>query len=275
MKLFKDIDTTHLYDGIDIDQATIQQISDWYFNREVCDDDNFEAYFRRKLNIDIRQYNELIRLEFTEFDPLVSSYHESLTRTEGSHTGSVGEEGTHSNTVSGQDSHTTTFNDSTAHTGTVRNNGTTSGTSSNSDNSDVGNLQRGFPVNVGGYGNTGYPSSLSWDAVSGQEETKSQGSSSGTTSGSSDNTTTNNLTDTKTGTDTVAGSNSQTDAGTDSRTQTTAGTDENETQYISTGRDGLTPQEALQKAMDYVKISCAFTWLKDELDECFISVYDI
>ena len=273
MKLFKDIDTTHLYDGIDIDQATIQQISDWYFNREVCDDDNFEAYFRRKLNIDIRQYNELIRLEFTEFDPLVSSYHESLTRTEGTHTGSVEDEGSHSNTVSGQDSHTTTFNDSTAHTGTVRNNGTTSGTSSNSDNSDVGNLQSGFPVNAIGYGS--FPSSLNWSGVSGQEETKSQGSSSGTTSGSSDNTTTNNLTDTKTGTDTVAGSNSQTDAGTDSRTQTTAGTDENETQYISTGRDGLTPQEALQKAMDYVKISCAFTWLKDELDECFISVYDI
>lgn len=44
---------------------------------------------------------------------------------------------------------------------------------------------------------------------------------------------------------------------------------------IWTGRDNLTPQEALKSAMNYVKTSSAFAWLKDQLEVCFLSVYDI
>lgn len=44
---------------------------------------------------------------------------------------------------------------------------------------------------------------------------------------------------------------------------------------IWTGRDQLTPQEALKSAMNYVKTSSAFAWLKDQLEVCFLSVYDI
>lgn len=44
---------------------------------------------------------------------------------------------------------------------------------------------------------------------------------------------------------------------------------------IWTGRDNLTPQEALKSAMNFVKTSSAFAWLKDQLEVCFLSVYDI
>lgn len=44
---------------------------------------------------------------------------------------------------------------------------------------------------------------------------------------------------------------------------------------IFTGRDNLTPQDALREAMSYVKQSSAFAWLKEQLEVCFLSVYDI
>ena len=44
---------------------------------------------------------------------------------------------------------------------------------------------------------------------------------------------------------------------------------------IWTGRSGVAPHEALRQAMSYVKISSAFSWLKDQLDVVFLSVYDI
>ena len=42
-----------------------------------------------------------------------------------------------------------------------------------------------------------------------------------------------------------------------------------------TGRDNLTPQDALNSAMNYIKNSSAFVWLKEQLEVCFLSVYDI
>ena len=44
---------------------------------------------------------------------------------------------------------------------------------------------------------------------------------------------------------------------------------------IRTGRHGLTPQEAFSRASNYLKTSHAWEWLYKELDECFLSVYDI
>lgn len=42
-----------------------------------------------------------------------------------------------------------------------------------------------------------------------------------------------------------------------------------------TGRSDLTPQQALTTAMAYIKQSSAFVWLKEELEICFLSCYDI
>ena len=40
-----------------------QTISDWFDNREVCDDDKFNAFFNRVLNRDLPRYNQLLRIE--------------------------------------------------------------------------------------------------------------------------------------------------------------------------------------------------------------------
>lgn len=79
----------------------------------------------------------------------------------------------------------------------------------------------------------------------------------------------------------------QTGSGTDSRAGATQqerngqnegrneSAESNLTQEIMTGRSGLTPQEALLKAAEWIKKSSAFEWLVDELEECFLGVYDI
>jgi len=61
-------------------------------------------------------------------------------------------------------------------------------------------------------------------------------------------------------------STSQTDSGTHSRTSTN--------RY--TGREGLTPQDAMMSATDYLtNYSIAFKWFVNKLDSCFIMLYDV
>lgn len=61
-------------------------------------------------------------------------------------------------------------------------------------------------------------------------------------------------------------STSQTDSGTHSRTSTN--------RY--TGREGLTPQEGMMSATDYLmNYSVAFKWFVNKLDSCFIMLYDV
>ena len=62
----------------------------------------------------------------------------------------------------------------------------------------------------------------------------------------------------------VSGSNSKEDEGTDSY--------ENEHKEVHTGRTNILPQEAMPKAINYIKNSRAFDWLKGELDSCFLQI---
>lgn len=80
-----------------------------------------------------------------------------------------------------------------------------------------------------------------------------------------------------TGTDTkvTSGSDERTIAGTEGITEDKSKTTSDTIREQWTGRDNLTPQEALKSAMNYVKTSSAFAWLKDQLEVCFLTVYDI
>lgn len=80
------------------------------------------------------------------------------------------------------------------------------------------------------------------------------------------------------GSDTSSGTNSNTSTGevtttnTSSNNSLTTGTNRN--RY--TGREGLTPQEGLSKAMDYLMgYSPAFKWLVYKLEPCFIGILDV
>lgn len=106
---------------------------------------------------------------------------------------------------------------------------------------------------------------------------------SGTTGGTNEQTTTHTGTeqtvgqDTHTGTETTAHTNHTEGTHSDTAQDTTSSseTGSGDRREISTGRGGLTPQEAFSKAVSYLRTSSAFEWLKGEMEECFLSVYDI
>lgn len=80
------------------------------------------------------------------------------------------------------------------------------------------------------------------------------------------------------GSDTSSGSNSNTSTGEVTTTNTSSSnssvTGTNRNRY--TGREGLTPQEGLSKAMDYLMgCSPAFRWLVYKLEPCFIGILDV
>lgn len=83
--------------------------------------------------------------------------------------------------------------------------------------------------------------------------------------------------DTHTGTETTSHTQhmegTHSDIGSDTTSSNEIGTGDRK--EIASGRGGLTPQEAFSKAMTYLKTSSAFTWLRWELEDCFLSVYDI
>lgn len=92
----------------------------------------------------------------------------------------------------------------------------------------------------------------------------------------------------KSGQDVVSGTNGSTEANTGTQTSATTrtlvtsggktdisnGSDsyENEHKEVHTGRTNILPQEAMPKAINYIKNSRAFDWLKGELDSCFLQI---
>lgn len=106
---------------------------------------------------------------------------------------------------------------------------------------------------------------------SGTETTTYGKTEHGTESGTDDQTRTQTGTETTVVSGTSSGTTSQTEGVESTGTESGSG----QTHEIETGRHGLTPQEAFRTAVSYLKTSSAFEWLARELDECFLSVYDI
>lgn len=276
----------------DIDAATVASIEKWFRNRVVCDDFKFDNFFDRQLDLVLPRYNKLIRLENTEFDALVSIYRERQVTDTGS------ESGTENNSISKEGENSKSGTVTTVRTPNLR--VEDSGTTSSSSSTDTTSHSEGGTTSSGETGNSSVskqnPQSISygtavageipaldWSYPSSQQQSKGTNSG-GTTSendgtGSSDTTqsgTSGNV-QTTTGTDTTEQTSA--DSGTISNTETsekgTSITTSNLKREIFTGRDNLTPQDALREAMSYVKQSSAFAWLKDSLEICFLSVYDI
>lgn len=81
--------TTQQMDFIEIDEITKTFIFDWFQDREVNSDNHFARDFKRELNKDLWQYYQFLRVQLTDFDPLVADYFEDYVqhRTEGDETG--------------------------------------------------------------------------------------------------------------------------------------------------------------------------------------------
>lgn len=110
-KTFKEflVDNPTLYNGVgyysfnnvtqqmdfnEIDELTKTFIYDWFQDREVNSDTHFARDFKRELNKDLWQYYQYLRIQLTDFDPLVADYYEDYLQ----HTGESHETGTNDQT---------------------------------------------------------------------------------------------------------------------------------------------------------------------------------
>lgn len=301
---------------VTVDPGTQDLIELFFGNRYICDDDNFDRYFKRTLINDWDRYIDLLRIEKTEIDPLVADYFENELVHSGTNTGSksgaTSETTTHGKTdtlthnVTVTEDNSGTLDETDTRTLNLANNQTRTDNLANSntrtDNltTTTDNKQAGAnavnPQSLEYSGTTaGNLPSLDWQYMSQQEQTEGEGTE--TQTGTVTNQGTN------TGTVQTAGTNTGTDTNvrdvdtTEDKRKVTTGTDthalsgqdvvaeENEETYADntnhldrerhTGRNGILPQDALRKAKAYIEKSRAFDWLKDELEPCFISIYDI
>lgn len=321
------------YGTVDVDDDTKSAIYDWFQFRHVVDDEKFGVFFRRRLSISSRRYEQLLRVELTEFDPLVSTYRErqlkqsgtlgksgtnknSTTRT-GSNTTTTKESGTDTTTGTRTPNLTTTdtpnvtetrkdtYGQTNTRTGSETDEETRNGTTSRETEADAVNVQKQAPQSIAySSASDGEIPALDWQYMTSQAQAKNTSSETGSTDDSTDREHTyNSVKDAKGGSDTSelsrTGSNTTKQTGTEAteanvtygKTVTVTSSPDNvdtsegstqdtETrdfvdQEIWTGRDGLTPQEALQKARDYIIISNAFAWLRNQLEPCFLAIYDV
>lgn len=97
--------------GTGLDDATIGAIKDWFAYRYVCDNNKFTRFFTREIALHKWQYEQMVRLESVDFDPMVSNYVERWVNRTGS------------------DTHTGDSTDTVDGTTRTKNNSTTDGTS--------------------------------------------------------------------------------------------------------------------------------------------------
>ena len=123
--------------------------------------------------------------------------------------------------------------------------------------------------------NWSYPSTQ--QQSDGDNTTSNSSESEGTGHSDTVQSDTNSNTNRQTGTETTSDLNTRNITGNETESGT-KGTEKVKSGIIRsqwTGRDGLTPQAALSDAMKYIKNSSSFKWLKEQLEVCFLSVYDI
>lgn len=122
-----------------VDNATQALLKDYFYYRYVCDDEKFILFFQRNLKQYLKQYNHYLRVENTDFDPMITRYLErqvlNKTTNNGSETITGSETGNKYITNGGSITRKT---DNTA-TGNGRTNNNTTG--SYSDYSDVENTE--------------------------------------------------------------------------------------------------------------------------------------
>lgn len=341
-------EASNQWENTGVNEITKELIEDWFGLRNVCNNDHFARFFRRKMNVTALRYAQLARIELSAFDPLVADYieHEIISKNSKTMAGSSSEttSGTTSNTTnqtstrtpdllvteantrtpnlseattgqtSGESSKTHGGSDKTEYDGTrsTTQGGSDVTTNAGSSNDNHVEMSKQAPQSIAYQGATaGNIPNLDWTYATVQGQAKNDHSENGTSTvqhgltenGSDGHEETKTYGETENGTE--SGSNSQTvlSTGTETNSGTTATTGEDETvvvgrnegqtsgtksgqnsgtesgegstREISTGRGGLTPQEAFGKAAQYLKTSSAWEWLAKQLDECFMSVYDI
>ena len=287
------------YIAVQVKDVTKKLISDWFSTRIVCNDNNFERFLSRQFNVCALRYSQLSRIELSAFDPLVADYMEREAINNNNKTSSNSREGNKSNA-------STTDASKTQNTEQIANSTRTpditradtseriSADNSNDSNAGSGNtkstdkaMNKIAPMSIS-YGSTvGALPDLDWSYASAQDQKENVSNSSTTATNTHAGNSTENYSNTnkETGTDknaanttntmtdidkyTMAGSENSKESGTN------AENGHSNDREVRAGRGGLTPQEAFRTAASYLKTSSAWEWFRSQLEECFLSVYDI
>lgn len=261
-----------LYDGIKIDDATKENLREWFGYRDIIEP-YFKPFYRRELKIARDRYYSILRVETVKADWTITEYLEEMSETETSgsgtnkgtktstkngtatdtSTGTTTASGTATSTTTGKDTKTgtstttdskngtkedtTTINEKT--TGTRESNGTSTQTSDSTtnDSKKTVNGVKNAPQSIAYSGaDDGSLPALDWQYMTGQsqtEETSDSATNSETSTTDSNSETTGG---TKTGTTSTTGKT--TDGGT-SKTDTSDTTD--------TSTTGTTTNESTTK----------------------------
>lgn len=288
------------YVNVPVKDVTKELIDNWFGSRIVCSDENFERFFSRQFNLCALRYSQLSRIELSSFDPLVADYMERRATNNNTRSISSSKDANKSNTSnteinktqnSEQDSENTRTPDLTRTDTSTRSNTDSANDSkvgsSSSDSKDVA-MNKIAPMSISYADNAdGKLPDLDWSYATGQDqkENTTNGSTtetdthagnseenySNTSKDSGNEKSVGNTTTTLTDNSTydIAGSETLNETGTSTETG------DSEDREIRTGRGGLTPQEAFRTAVSYLKTSSAWEWMRRQLEECFLSVYDI
>ena len=252
----------------------------------MCDDERFGFYFNRRLRAAQWQYNQYLRLESVEFDPMVGSYLERLIDTVSSTKGTQSQKDTGKEVASGSQSGNNTVNVTSSGNSSTEESGSNNQTVETTDketmeqtNTQDNQQLTGATPDSSVYPAAGFPEALQWQYASGQSEAKGTGSvnsetnregSSKSNGGNSSNSETNTS-----GTEKTVGESSAESESTVNRENSSETNDErnSDTQVKerATGRSEA-PQDMLQRARDYILGTNAFMWLLKQLDITFYGI---
>lgn len=286
-----------------------QTIINWFQFREVGDDLKFPIFFKRELDRTYNRYLEMVRIEpgKASYDWFVINYNESLNQSENKVVGHSSSENSGRNTTINNLVNTTkdgritsNVNNKSGEDTTTSNNTTNNEGTSESHGSEYGQKVAGsksLPQDSSGLiviednpaiGDNLTVSTLSLQALphaSGFEENSSKAVSN--SNAKSTNKDTSNGTNTvKYGSKdenitSVEGDLVNENTGTvTNELGTKVETDVNDTNTgkvssISTGRSGYMTSDILTAAVLFISETNAFNWLKQNLESCFLGVFEI
>lgn len=296
--------TTQQMDFVEIDEITKTFIYDWFQDREINSESHFGRDFKRELNKDLWQYYQFLRVQLTDFDPLVADYFEDYVqhRIEGDETGTNDQTKTPGALLRQR---VTTYNNEQVAEGgsdverplTTDTQTTTRGITETTTTTPgaiievkqgIKQVDKAQPVSLSYAGATaGEVPDLDWTTASAQSQNeqiqvttpKGGSDTSVVTPGNGQDVVTNS----KTGTKTQEYGKTSTRTGGHTETESVAATqneviDQDTTKHNEsssenkrrhTGRTGMLPQWALQKAREYIAGSTAYDFLYNALQPCF------
>mgnify|MGYP003289630186 CR=1 FL=1 len=295
---------TQEMDFIEIDEITKTFIFDWFQDREVNSDTHFARDFKRELNKDLWQYYQFLRVQLTDFDPLVADYFEDYVQ----HVGENHETGKNDQTKTPGGllkQRTTTYNNEQVAEGgkdTIKPNTTSTQTTERGITEEtkvtpgaiievkqgIKQVDKAQPVSLSYSGATaGEVPDLDWHTASSQSQNEQIQVT--TPKGGNDTTLVTpgdgqDVVETKeTGTKETEYGKTSTRTGGHTEVEALAlakdevidqdtskdSNDAHENKRRHTGRTGMLPQWALQKAREYIAGTTAYDFLYNALQPCF------